>query len=501
MSNSIPKYWVNTKLGSVTEYGKSTKKTLNDVGDSTWILELEDIEKDSSRVIKRVNASNRPFKSTKNTFEKGNVLYGKLRPYLNKIILADENGVCSTEIVPIDAEPNCLNKYLFYWLKSSTFIDYVVDASYGVNMPRLGTKDGNAAPLVLAPFAEQQEIANQLDSLLAKVDSIKNRLDTVPNIIKRFRQSVLASAVSGKLTEDYRKETKQKSVDVRHVAERQFNLGLTKGNFGKKNTFSPDIHGEELVNCVTHIDGYPLVRIGAICESVVPNRDKPKTFSGGYHWLLTPHFSEQSIYIDYNRIERGLNKEEVNKYNAKIIKENNVIMTCVGRLGLSAILEENAVINQQLHAFIVNEYILPEYLAYCIRANQSFYESKATSTTIPYLNKTSCNSLPIPLPSINEQKVILEQVEQLLSFADKVEQKVIAAQERVNNLTQSILAKAFRGELTSEWRELNQALITGENSAEALLAKIKAERDALSKTQSTKKKPVKKQTTPRKAQN
>jgi type I restriction enzyme S subunit len=93
------------------------------------------------------------------------------------------------------------------------------------------------------------------------------------------------------------------------------------------------------------------------------------------------------------------------------------------------------------------------------------------------LTQGALNVLPIGLPPEHEQTEIVRRVEQLFAFADQIEQQVKNAQSRVNNLTQSILAKAFRGELTADWRAANPDLITGENSAQALLAKIKAERD------------------------
>ncbi|WP_264298931.1 restriction endonuclease subunit S [Halomonas colorata] len=204
--HKLPPEWCNAKLGDVVQYGKTQKCVLSDVSDSTWVLELEDVEKESSRVFARKTAAERPFKSTKNIFYKGNVLYGKLRPYLNKVVLADEQGVCTTEIIPLDAEPFVLNRYLFYWLKTHDFLSYVNEVSYGVNMPRLGTKDGISAPMVLAPLVEQQIIADKLDTLLAQVDNTKARLERIPAILKRFRQSVLAAAVSGRLTEEWRKE-------------------------------------------------------------------------------------------------------------------------------------------------------------------------------------------------------------------------------------------------------------------------------------------------------
>ncbi len=199
----LPEGWLDTQLGNIVDYGKATKQGLSDVQPDTWVLELEDIEKDSSKLLNQVRAMDRPFKSTKNSFKNGDVLYGKLRPYLNKIIVAKEDGVCTTEITPINAEPFCSNKYIFYWLKNSVFLSYVDEVSYGVNMPRLGTTDGLNAPFRLAPLAEQKIIVEALDTLLAQVDSVKARLKQIARILEFFRQTVFGVAVRGRLTEKW----------------------------------------------------------------------------------------------------------------------------------------------------------------------------------------------------------------------------------------------------------------------------------------------------------
>ena len=201
---SLPEGWINTHLGQAIDYGKCEKINPDELSNDTWVLELEDIEKDSSKIIQMLSFYERKSKSTKNKFSEGNVLYGKLRPYLNKVVIAKKAGVCTTEIVPLDGGKYLHNNYLFHWLKHPLFTQYVTTVGYGVNMPRLGTKEGNEAPFVLAPLAEQHQIAQRLDELLAQVDTIKARLDAIPAILKRFRQSVLSAAVSGKLTEEWR---------------------------------------------------------------------------------------------------------------------------------------------------------------------------------------------------------------------------------------------------------------------------------------------------------
>ncbi|MEP0072577.1 MAG: restriction endonuclease subunit S, partial [Marinomonas sp.] len=328
--SELPKGWVKTTLGKVVDYGCTEKANIEHIDDNVWVLELEDIEKNSSKLLQRISFLERQPKSAKNSFKKGDVLYGKLRPYLNKIIIAPENGICTSEIIPLKTDESLINNYfLFYWLKGIEFCNYVNTVSYGVNMPRLGTKGGKNAPFTLAPLAEQKRIVEKLGDVLAQVGSIKARLDSIPAILKRFRQSVLAAAVSGELTEEWRGVNDAESVSIDHIENLMFEKGVTHGNFGRKLAKASAVEPEELKVLINHKNDWPLVRIGSICESVVPNRDKPKSFGGGYHWLLTPNFDEQNIHIDYSKIEYGLTLEETKKYKAKIIKSGNVVMTCI----------------------------------------------------------------------------------------------------------------------------------------------------------------------------
>jgi type I restriction enzyme, S subunit len=190
------------------DYGYTEKAEPVDIPANSWVLELEDIEKDTSKILQRCTFTQRQSKSTKNRFSAGDVLYGKLRPYLNKVVRADQNGYCTTEIIPLKSTVVVDAGFLFYWLKSPIFLQYVTSTSHGLNMPRLGTDTGRKAPFVLAPLNEQKRIADKLDAVLAWVDACRERGDRLPLIFKRFRQSVLAAATSGKLTEDWRETTR-----------------------------------------------------------------------------------------------------------------------------------------------------------------------------------------------------------------------------------------------------------------------------------------------------
>ena len=161
---SLPASWSNCTLGEVVKYGASRKAEPNEIPDDAWVLELEDIEKNSSRLLKRITFAERRSKSTKNLFSRGDVLYGKLRPYLNKVVRAPEGGFCTTEIIPLTVPPELDSSYLFYWLKHPRFLEYVAEVSHGLNMPRLGTDAAKAAPFILAPLPEQKRITDKLNN-------------------------------------------------------------------------------------------------------------------------------------------------------------------------------------------------------------------------------------------------------------------------------------------------------------------------------------------------
>jgi len=169
----IPSSWEWVRLGNVVDYGSSDKAESAYIPEDAWLLDLEDIEKDTSRLIRRKSFRDSPSKSTKTAFAVEDVLYGKLRPYLNKVIIADAPGYCTTEIIPIRAFGFIDPSYLCYALKRPEFISYANTKSYGMNLPRLGTEDARRASFPLPPLAEQRRIVAKVDELMALCDRLE----------------------------------------------------------------------------------------------------------------------------------------------------------------------------------------------------------------------------------------------------------------------------------------------------------------------------------------
>ena len=172
----LPGGWSVCCLGELCDYGNCTNIDTADIADSAWILDLEDIEKDSGIVLQKVRQGERNAGSTKHRFHKGQVLYSKLRPYLNKVVLADEDGYCTSEILPLEFDRNILPQYARYFLMSPTFLRYANKCSYGVKMPRLGTADGKKAIILVPPLEEQKRIVIAIEQTFSQLAFITENL-------------------------------------------------------------------------------------------------------------------------------------------------------------------------------------------------------------------------------------------------------------------------------------------------------------------------------------
>ena len=336
------------------------------------------------------------------------------------------------------------NKFILNYLNQFDYYDYV----NGGTRLKLTQANMRKIPIPLPPLAEQQQIAAKLDELLAQVDNLKTRLDNIPKILKRFRQSVLAAAVSGKLTEDWRKED-----ILRNWLE-------------------------------TNIGEVAIVSTGK-----TPMRAETDYWENGtVPWLTSTITGKEFCY----EAEQFVTEVAVKKCTLKIFKSGTLLLAMYGEgktRGQVTELKLSATCNQACAAIIVDENkALRSFIKLRLLENYEETRKTAAGGNQPNLNLNKVRDIPVLLPPIEEQTEIVARVEQLFTYADQIEQRVKDAQSRVNHLTQAILTKAFRGELTAEWRAQNPDLISGENSAEALLARIQEERETVVVTKKTVKK-------------
>lgn len=199
-----------------------------------------------------------------------------------------------------------------------------------------------------------------------------------------------------------------------------------------------DMFGDPVINAKK----WHVVRAIDVCKCIVPGRDKPKIFNGNIPWITTDDLVPLG-YTNFSKKGLGLSNEAIKEVRAKIIPKNSVVMTCVGELGIISIISKPCVINQQLHSFQCSDKIEPLFLMYTLAFQTPYMYKTATSTTVPYMNKTSCNNTPIILPSLPLQKRFSEAYKKFNDIKLNQQNSIKNSEDLFNSMMQ----KAFKGEL------------------------------------------------------
>ena len=451
----LPEGWEWVRLGEITNYNGRIK--VNDkINPETWLLDLEDIEKDTSRIIYRAKYSERQSKSTKSIFKKGDVLYGKLRPYLNKVIVADRDGICSTEIVPITPFLDIDSDFIKWCMKRPYFLFYINKIMYGVKMPRLGTEDALMSLHPLPPLAEQKRIVEKIDRLMTGCDELEqkrslrdqkritvhtaaiNRLLNSPEDdgrawqfiaqnfkelystkenITELRKAILQLGVMGKLVpQDPNDEPASELLKAIEVEKER----LIQDGKIKKSKLLPEIQPEEIPYDVP--EGWEWVRLGKLFK-VTSGKNLPKDkMINGYF----PVFGGNGITGYHN---------EFNVERPTIV---------IGRVGYycgsihltpnKAWVTDNAFITNYDETRLDQNFVIWLLKTINLQADKS-------ATAQPVISGTKIYTILVPLPPLAEQKRIVEKIDRLMALCDQLEQHLESATHQQTRLLQAVMAQ------------------------------------------------------------
>ncbi|EFA68245.1 restriction endonuclease subunit S [Cylindrospermopsis raciborskii] len=195
----VPRNWPMIRLKHVAPVSSAK---LTQKPDNLPYIGLEHIESKTGRLLLDTPVEN--VESTVSCFEKGDVLFGKLRPYLAKVLLAEFEGVSTTELLALKPSQDVNGKFLFFQLIAEGFIDQVNSFTYGTKMPRVGPEQITNLFIPLPPLPEQQAIAQFLDRETAKIDTLVAKTRTSIEKLKEYRTALISAAVTGKI--DVREE-------------------------------------------------------------------------------------------------------------------------------------------------------------------------------------------------------------------------------------------------------------------------------------------------------
>tara|TARA_R110002124_G_scaffold28707_6_gene100898 strand:- start:13032 stop:14510 length:1479 start_codon:yes stop_codon:yes gene_type:complete len=491
MSQVIPDGWLEQPIGNISNVvAGGTPKAGNPnnfaiPGSEIAWLTPADLSKYNSKSIShgaRDLSKEGYDSSSAKLMPKGALLFSSRAP-IGYVVIA-ENPICTNQgFKNFVFTKQVDSTYAYYYLKSIR--DLAESLGSGTTFKELSGATAKTIPFRLAPLAEQKVIADKLDELLAQVESTKARLDAIPAILKSFRQSVLAAAVSGKLTEEWRGENTVESQNLELIKSSKEQLIAQKD-------CKKDLIFQEIEATFEVPSTWSFLALKTLAIKITDGEHKtPKRESSGRYLLSARNVRDGYLCLD--NVDY-VGEEEFKKLRKRCDpNKGDVLISCsgsVGRISLVDTDDKYVMVRSAALVKVYDDFLSNRFLVYVLQSPnlQKRIEQSSKSTAQSNLFLGPIKELEIPLPALKEQAEIVRRVEELLTFADKVEAQVNEAQTRVNNLTQSVLAKAFRGELTTDWRAANSELISGDNSAEALLKRIKSEREALQANSKVRKK-------------
>ncbi|MEB2314816.1 MAG: restriction endonuclease subunit S [Xanthomonadaceae bacterium] len=422
--SELPQKWVGLEFGTLNSFAS---RNINPAEHPDEIFELYSVPVFPTG--KPEITKGKGIGSAKQMVQPGDVLVCKINPRINRVwIVGAANGlrqIASSEWIVMRALGSDA-RYLRHYFASNDFRELLCTDLTGVggSLTRAQPKRVAAYEVPLAPLNEQTRIADKLDALLARVDAARERLDRIPHILKRFRQSVLAAATSGDLTEDWREGT---SAEWKELVFDEACEEITVGYVGKM----ADAYRS---------DGVPFLRSLNV---------RPFKFNPADMRFVSAEFHQTIIK---SKLQPG-----------------DVVVVRSGAPGQCCVIPDELPEANCSDLVIVRpkKTLLPKFACIFVNAekSQTHIRSQQVGVAQQHFNVKSMKETPLLLPSTAEQSEIIRRVESLFAFADAVQAQYTAARARVDKLTPALLAKAFRGELVPQ--------DPNDEPAEKLLARLR----------------------------
>ena len=478
----LPKSWKWAALCDLFLYDAGVKRHPKNLNQKLWLLELEDIEKDSGRLLVRITASERKSKSTKSEFRVGDILYGKLRPYLNKVLVADRPGYSTTEIVAFRPFLRLCPQYCALALRRPDFVDYVTRLGQGTKMPRLRTEDAAIAPFPLPPLAEQHRIVAKVDELMALCDRLETArtvrettrgrlaaaslarlnepdpdpavfqnhaafafdnlipLTTRPDQIKALRQTILNLAVRGKLVKQDPNDEPASELLARFRKAKAEQKRETRDARIKT---APDANDECL----------PFELPKSWCAQSFENlflfidyrgKTPPKTDNGVA--LITAK-NVRMGHLDHEPREYVSDATFCTWMTRGFPRIGDLFFTTEAPLGNVCLnnIDEPFALAQRVICMQPYADIDTRFLMYGLMSDsmQSLIHEHATGLTAKGIKASKLKPLPIPIPPLAEQHRIVANVDELMTLCDRLEASLAAGDHTRRRLLDALLYEAL----------------------------------------------------------
>ena len=429
----IPDSWEWVRLGNISSYAETKQKVNATSADpSIWGLDLEDIEK-GGRLLEHKTVGERKAVGDKTVFVKGDILYSKLRPYLLKILVAPDDGICTPEIVPFRVYGGINPNYIVNYLKSPYVDNLINSITYGVKMPRVGTETMTSLLVPIPPLEEQLRIVEKIDEVASAVSAYDVAYQKTEALNSTFpealKKSILQEAVQGKLVpQDPTDESAEALLErIRAEKQRLIKEGKIKKDKHESIIFRRDnSHYEKLDGVERCIDDeipfeipdtWAWSRLGSLVEVITSgSRDWAKHYSEkGSLFLRMGNLSRNSFELRLNSLKRVQLPEKA-EGTRTALQAGDLLFSITGEVGMLGLIPddfETAYINQhtamiRFLPLIRNKYLpyflLTDYAQKCYKSNQHGIKNS--------FRLDSISNILVPIPPLSEQEQIIRRIEQ-----------------------------------------------------------------------------------------
>jgi type I restriction enzyme S subunit len=450
----IPEDWRWVKLSEAADTRAASKVSPSTISDASWVLDLEDIDGASGKIVARATFAERCSQSTKAAFVPGDVLYGKLRPYLNKVVVAEQPGFCTTEIIPLRPKTGVSAHFLRLWLRSPSFLRFAEEKSYGMKMPRLGTKDLESSAVPLSPLAEQKRIVAKVDALMALCDQLEAQQQE-----RKTKHAALSGASLARFAEaptpsnlnflfhhsndispaDLRKTILTLAVQGKLVPQDPNDIPPQPSLSSKK------LDGDQVM---PNPPTWTWTQVDQTGEVSLGRQRAPQHHQGPY---MRPYLRVQNVYearIDVSDVkEMNFTPEEFKTFALKsgdILLNEGQSRELVGRPAIYRDEVPGACFQNTLVRYRAYKCVIPEYALIVFRAymrNGRFQEISKQTTNIAHLSAGRFAQLEFPLPPLAEQKRIVAKVDELMALVDQLEEQLASSRTLGAQLTEAVVAE------------------------------------------------------------
>ncbi|RUL84355.1 restriction endonuclease subunit S [Tautonia sociabilis] len=431
------------------------------------------IESGTGNMLNYTTVAEDKVRSAKHRFLPGHILYSKIRPYLCKAVVVDFEGLCSADMYPIESFIN--TNYLHRWMVSAAFTEMASNHDGRTLLPKINQEALALLSVPVPPLAEQRRIVSAVERLLVPVTSARERLGRVPTTLKRFRQAILAAACTGRLTAEWREANHADAIS-----------GLP--------AYVPASGMDDVPELPEYPEHWRVTSVGACSELVQYGTSEKADPTGVVPLLRMGNIQDGHIVLD----DLKFVNEELPGLSSLLLKRGDMLFNrtnspeLVGKSGVFESEERATFASYLIRVRCKVGSVDSRLLCWWLNSpwgREWAAKVRTDGVSQSNINGTKLQQMPIGVPPLAEQEEIMRRGTALLALADAIEQKAASARRRVELLTQTILAKAFRGELVPTEAELARNEGRSYEAASELLAELQASANGDAKRPRSKKSP------------